>query len=63
MLTLFATERTKKLCPAIQAYLNEHILPFELEWLKKPFGELEPMLRKHKPAMQTAMHKLLMLET
>ncbi|MFK8056444.1 MAG: acyl-CoA dehydrogenase family protein [Saprospiraceae bacterium] len=52
MSTLFATARTKTLRPAIQAYLDEHILPYELEWLKKPFGELEPMLRTHKEAMQ-----------
>ena len=52
MLTLFATERTRTLRPTIQRYLEEHILPHELTWLKKPFGELEPMLRKHKAAMQ-----------
>ncbi len=52
MSTLFTTPRTKKLRPAIQAYLDEHILQNELEWLKQPFGELESMLRTHKQAMQ-----------
>jgi len=52
MSTLFETPRTKELRPAIQAYLDEYILPNELAWLKKPFGELEAMLRTHKPAMQ-----------
>ena len=52
MPTLFATQRTKELRPAIQAYLNKHVLPNELAWLKKPFSELEPMLRTHKKAME-----------
>lgn len=49
---LFDTDRTRLLRKQIQAYLDEHVLPFELEWLKRPFKELEPELRKHKSAMQ-----------
>lgn len=52
MSNLFVTDRTRALRPSIQAYLDEHILPNELAWLKQPFGELESMLRTHKKAMQ-----------
>ncbi len=49
---LFDTDRTRKLRQEVQTYLDEHILPYELEWLQQPFASLEPMLRSHKAAMQ-----------
>ena len=52
MPTLFDTDRTRQLRNQIQAYLDEHVMPYELEWLARPFKDLEPELRKHKSAMQ-----------
>ena len=49
---LFDTPRTIALRAEIQAFLDEHILPYELEWLARPFAEVAPVLRKHKAAMQ-----------
>ena len=49
---LFDTDRTRQLRSSVQSYLDEHILPYELDWLKRPFNELEPELRARKGDMQ-----------
>ncbi len=45
MVDLFATDRLRSLYPKVRAFLQEEIFPFEQEWLKKPFKEVEPILR------------------
>ena len=52
MPTLFDTERTRTLRAAARSFLDEHVFPYELDWLRRDFADLEPVLRRHKPLLQ-----------
>lgn len=45
MLEIFATDRLRKLYPRVNAFLEEEIFPYEQEWLRMPFNEVEKILR------------------
>lgn len=45
MLTeLIKTDRIKKLLPAIQTFMAEEVFPYDLQWLKQSWAELQPTL-------------------
>lgn len=45
---LFSTDRLRALYPLVQEFLREEIYPHELEWLRIPFSQVEPILRAKK---------------
>lgn len=45
MLDIFTTDRLRKLYPRVKAFLEEEIFPYEHEWLRMPFNEVEKILR------------------
>ena len=52
MLSLFDTDRTRELRAAAQAFLEREVFAHELAWLREPFANVEPVLRKHKPELR-----------
>lgn len=42
---LFATDRLKALYPEVKSFLEEEIYPYEMEWLRMPFREVEAIIR------------------
>ncbi|MDX2246299.1 MAG: acyl-CoA dehydrogenase family protein [Bacteroidia bacterium] len=48
MLDLYATEKLRDLYPRVKKYLETEIYPIELDLLKRPFGEVEKILRAKK---------------
>ncbi len=42
---LFATDRLKALYPEVKLFLEEEIYPYEMEWLRMPFREVEAIIR------------------
>ena len=52
MATLFDTDRTRSLRAAARDFLEREVFPNELAWLRRPFGELEPMLRGYREEMR-----------
>ena len=49
---LFDTDRTRALRAAARDFLEREVFPNELAWLKRPFGELEPVLRGYREEVQ-----------
>ncbi len=54
MVEIFATERLRELYPEVRSFLEEEIYPNEAEWLKRPFSEVEPLLREKKELAKKA---------
>jgi acyl-CoA dehydrogenase len=42
---LFATDRLKALYPEVKSFLEAEIYPYEMEWLRMPFREVEAIIR------------------
>ena len=42
----YATPRALELAARARAFLDEHVLPHELDWLQRPSGEVERLLRE-----------------
>ena len=53
MVSIFDTARTLELREAAQDFLDRQVLPYELDWLKQPFAEVEPVLREHKAELRS----------
>lgn len=54
MIEVFATERLKALYPKVKAFINEEVIPIELEILQKPFSHSEEILNELRAKVKAA---------
>ena len=52
MIATFSTPKLQALYPSVKQFLEEHIYPNELRWLKTPFREVEQEIRSLRPQAQ-----------
>ena len=54
MIDVFATDRLRDLYPKVKAFMDEEIIPIELDVLSKPFSQSEPLLNALRAKVKAA---------